>query len=98
VSAAGSVITSLRVRGPLLVGHTWDADDATEPVCVDPDAALKPGTRHLDARCPDCHSTTTLVLDEPGAAVTRLVVVEHQRPCPWLTAQLRRNGPTRGTR
>jgi hypothetical protein len=60
---------------PVLVGHTFDIADDTEPIFIDSQHPC--ATAYLDARC-GCGETVTVF------AETDLIVIEHARSCAWL--------------
>lgn len=83
--------TEVKVDGALLIGHTWDLTDDVERIWVDPshNVTLEEGVAPVVfVGCSDCQSPVTHVPDERDPTVTWMVVLTHQRGCPWFTAAL----------
>jgi hypothetical protein len=80
------VMTTLAVRGKLLVGHTASLADPDAPILIDPTATAYPGARAADLRCPRCVAKVD-VGELDGAT---LAVLGHEPGCRALAGMLRR--------
>jgi hypothetical protein len=80
------IMTTLAVRGKLLVGHTRSLSDESAPIDIEREAY--PGARLVDLRCTACVARVDVgQLD--GAT---LAVLGHEPGCEWLARMLRRAG------
>lgn len=81
------VLTAMQVPGPVIVGHTFDADDPGEPILADDRDTVLPGqVAHRETRCGGC--TTRVLTGRAGSML--VLVIEHGRGCGWLAAEMRR--------
>lgn len=77
------VLTSLKVTGRLITGHTWSIADPDAPVIVAETAIIEPSADiFTDLRCPGCVARVEI---GPCAGDT-LALVEHQDGCAELAA------------
>ncbi len=80
------IMTTLAVRGKLLVGHTRSLSDESAPIVIEREAY--PGARLVDLRCTACVARVDVgQLD--GAT---LAVLGHEPGCRALAQMLRRAG------
>jgi hypothetical protein len=74
--------STLLVRGQLVVGHTFDLNDETEPIYYPEGQAVQPGKAgYADFRCPFCVTHATVSYDDDGHT---FMILEHKRGCRWL--------------
>jgi hypothetical protein len=82
------IMTTLQVRGRLVVGHTRSLSDPDEPILIDPCATIYPGGGTADLRCGQCVAKVDVgQLD--GAT---LAVLGHEPGCRWLAGMLEQAG------
>lgn len=88
------VLTPLTVLAPLTIGHTWDANDDTAAIFVNPldtvdavDLASRNGAP-VETRCSTCRTQVTVVTNADGET-TSMLVLEHERSCTWLRRAVR---------
>jgi hypothetical protein len=88
------MITTWRVSGPVLVGHTADFHDQDAPIIVREADAVTPGpdgTGCAEGRCPRCIAQAYVARGDDGT----LLVLEHEDGCPVMAGLLRQAGAAR---